>query len=58
MDEDEYNQFDELPPFENGIRVDDEQRDKTSYVRIDHHEGLVLKEISKWNENVMYVMYM
>ena len=43
VDEEEYNQFDELPPFGNGIRVDDEQRDETSYVRIDHDEGLIFK---------------
>ena len=26
MDEEEYNQFDELPPFGNGIRVEEELR--------------------------------
>ena len=44
VDEEEYNQFDELPPFGNGIRVEEEQRDETSYMNVDHHEGLIFKD--------------
>ena len=44
VDEEEYNQFDELPPFGNGIRVEEEEHDETSYIRVDHHEGLIFKD--------------
>lgn len=43
VDEEEYNQFDDLPPFGDGIRLDEEQGDEASYMRIDHREGLYLK---------------
>lgn len=40
MDEKEYNQFDELPPFGDGIRIEEEPSEEASYMRIDHHEEL------------------
>ena len=43
MDEEEYNQFDELPPFGDGIRLEEEPSEEASYMRVDHHEGLYLK---------------
>nr|GFC50511.1 hypothetical protein [Tanacetum cinerariifolium] len=36
VDEDEYNQFDELPPFSEGIPPIDGE---TTYLRSDHDEG-------------------
>ena len=39
VDEEEYNQFDELPPFGDGIRLE-EPSEEGSYMRVDHHEGL------------------
>ncbi|GKA29523.1 hypothetical protein Tco_0715768 [Tanacetum coccineum] len=39
VDEDEYNQFDELPPFSIGIQSVDEVLDDTIYLRSDHQEG-------------------
>ncbi|GJS06500.1 retrovirus-related pol polyprotein from transposon TNT 1-94 [Tanacetum coccineum] len=39
VDEDEYNQFDELPPFSIGIQSVDEVLDNTIYLRSDHQEG-------------------
>ena len=39
VDEDEYNQFDELPPFSIGIQSLDEVLDDTIYLRSDHQEG-------------------
>ena len=32
-----------LSPFGNGIGVEEERRDETSYIRVDHHEGLIFK---------------
>ena len=43
VDEEEYNQFDELPPFGDGIRIEEEPSEEASYIRVDHHEGLYLK---------------
>ena len=43
VDEDEYNQFDDLPPIGDRIRVEEEQLEETCYVREDHSEGLVFK---------------
>lgn len=40
VDEEEYNQFDELPPFGDGIRLEEEPSEEASYMRVDHHEGL------------------
>ena len=39
VDEDDYNQFDELPPFSSGIQSLDEILDDTVYLRSDHQEG-------------------
>nr|GEU47840.1 hypothetical protein [Tanacetum cinerariifolium] len=39
VDEDEYNQFDELPPFSIGIQSVDEVLDDTIYLRSNHQEG-------------------
>ncbi|PWA77337.1 hypothetical protein CTI12_AA057870 [Artemisia annua] len=39
VDEDEYNQFDELPPFSIGIQSLDVVLDDTTYLRSDHQEG-------------------
>nr|GEY50962.1 hypothetical protein [Tanacetum cinerariifolium] len=39
VDEDEYNQFDELPPFSIGIQSVDEVLDDTIYLRSDHQKG-------------------
>ncbi|GJR91574.1 uncharacterized protein Tco_0215585 [Tanacetum coccineum] len=40
VDEDEYNQFDELPPFSVGITPSNDVLDDTTYLRSDHDEGL------------------
>ncbi|XP_023756442.3 uncharacterized protein LOC111904991 [Lactuca sativa] len=40
VDEEEYNQFDELPPFSIGIPSTDVDIDDTAYLRSDHNEGL------------------
>nr|GEV39086.1 hypothetical protein [Tanacetum cinerariifolium] len=40
VDEDEYDQFDELPPFTNGVPPLDDDTVKTTYLRSDHNEGL------------------
>ena len=39
VDEDEYNQFDELPPFSIGIQSTDDVLHDTLYLRSDHQEG-------------------
>ncbi|GJY38182.1 hypothetical protein Tco_0424546, partial [Tanacetum coccineum] len=39
-DEDEYDQFDELPPFSIGIPSIDDDIANTTYLRPDHNEGL------------------
>ncbi|CAI9284343.1 unnamed protein product [Lactuca saligna] len=39
-DEEEYNQFDELPPFSIGIPSTNIDIDDTAYLRSDHNEGL------------------
>ncbi|GJW91591.1 TNP2-like protein [Tanacetum coccineum] len=39
-DEDEYDQFDELPPFSIGITPSNDVLDDTTYLRSDHDEGL------------------
>nr|GFD14813.1 hypothetical protein [Tanacetum cinerariifolium] len=39
-DEDEYDQFDELPPFSIGITPSNNVLDDTAYLRSDHNEGL------------------
>ncbi|KAI3682163.1 hypothetical protein L2E82_50097 [Cichorium intybus] len=39
-DEEEYNQFDELPPFSIGIPSSDVHIDDTAYLRSDHNEGI------------------
>lgn len=39
VDEEEYNQFDELPPFSIGIPSSNEVIDDTTYLRSDHEEG-------------------
>nr|GEW72430.1 hypothetical protein [Tanacetum cinerariifolium] len=38
--DDEYNQFDELPPFSIGITPSNDVLDDTTYLRSDHNEGL------------------
>nr|GEW96695.1 hypothetical protein [Tanacetum cinerariifolium] len=38
-DEDEYNQFDELPPFSIGIPSIDDDIENTTYLRPNHNEG-------------------
>ncbi|KAL4567382.1 hypothetical protein LXL04_022965 [Taraxacum kok-saghyz] len=40
VDEEEYDQFDELPPFSLGIPSSNDDVDDTTYLRSDHHEGL------------------
>nr|GEV50459.1 retrovirus-related Pol polyprotein from transposon TNT 1-94 [Tanacetum cinerariifolium] len=44
VDEDEYNQFDELPPFSIGIQSVDEALDDTIYLRSDHQKGHEAKD--------------
>ena len=39
-DEEEYDQFDELPPFSLGIPSSNDDVDDTTYLRSDHNEGL------------------
>ncbi|GKF43219.1 hypothetical protein Tco_0129771 [Tanacetum coccineum] len=38
--QDEYDQFDELPPFSFGITPSNDVLDHTTYLRSDHDEGL------------------
>nr|GEZ68970.1 hypothetical protein [Tanacetum cinerariifolium] len=40
VDEDEYDQVDELPPFCNGVPPIDDDTVETTYLRSDHNEGL------------------
>ncbi|GJW93104.1 hypothetical protein Tco_0172776 [Tanacetum coccineum] len=40
VDEDEYDQFDEFPPFSVGITPSNDVLDDTTYLRSDHDEGL------------------
>ncbi|KAL4573292.1 hypothetical protein LXL04_020092 [Taraxacum kok-saghyz] len=40
VDEEEYDQFDELPPFSLGILSSNDDVDDTTYLRSDHNEGL------------------
>ncbi|KAL4573860.1 hypothetical protein LXL04_020680 [Taraxacum kok-saghyz] len=40
VDEEEYDQFDELPPFSIGITSSNDDVDDTTYLRTDHDEGL------------------
>ncbi|XP_023729236.2 uncharacterized protein LOC111876911 [Lactuca sativa] len=40
VDEEEYDQFDELPPFSIGIPSSNDEVDDTTYLRSDHNEGL------------------
>ena len=40
VDEEEYDQFDELPPFSLGIPSSNDDVDDTTYLRSDHNEGL------------------
>ncbi|GKE54581.1 hypothetical protein Tco_1489737 [Tanacetum coccineum] len=40
VDEDEYNQFDELPPFSFGVPPLDDNIIGDTYLRCDHEEGL------------------
>lgn len=44
MDEDEYDQYDELPPFSTGAPLDSVVLDKTTYIRSDHDEGMIVDE--------------
>nr|GEU99176.1 ulp1 protease family, C-terminal catalytic domain-containing protein [Tanacetum cinerariifolium] len=44
VDEDDYNQFDELPPFSIGIQSVDGVLDDTIYLRSDHQEGNLAKD--------------
>ncbi|GJW40863.1 ulp1 protease family, C-terminal catalytic domain-containing protein [Tanacetum coccineum] len=39
VDEDEYNKFDELPPFSIGVQSTDDVLSDTLYLRSDHQEG-------------------
>ncbi|GKC33154.1 hypothetical protein Tco_1040448 [Tanacetum coccineum] len=39
VDEDEYNKFDELPPFSIGVQSTDDVLSDTIYLRSDHQEG-------------------
>nr|GEZ17327.1 hypothetical protein [Tanacetum cinerariifolium] len=39
FDEDEYNKFDELPPFSIGVQSTDDVLSDTLYLRFDHQEG-------------------
>nr|GEX16027.1 F-box domain-containing protein [Tanacetum cinerariifolium] len=49
-DEDEYNQFDELPPFSIGITPSNDVLDDTTYLRSDHNEGLEVAFFKDDNE--------
>ncbi|CAH1433784.1 unnamed protein product [Lactuca virosa] len=40
VDEEEYDQFDELPPFSIGIASSNDDVDDTTYLRSDHNEGI------------------
>ena len=40
IDEDEYNQFDEVPPFSSSIMPQVSANDPTPYLRTDHGEGI------------------
>ena len=41
VDEEEYNQFDENPPFSVGVNVPEEEVDlNANYTRSDHNEGV------------------
>ncbi|GJR13727.1 hypothetical protein Tco_0796379 [Tanacetum coccineum] len=40
VDKDEYDQFDELPPFSDGVTLLDDDSVETTYLRSDHNEGL------------------
>jgi len=41
VDEEEYDQFDEIPPFSTGIEpMQDEHNTQMSYLRSDHEEGV------------------
>ncbi|KAJ9535140.1 hypothetical protein OSB04_un001782 [Centaurea solstitialis] len=44
VDEEEYNQFDELPPFSVGIPSSDMRIDDATYLRTDHAEGFWVNE--------------
>ena len=44
VDEEEYDQFDELPPFSVGIPSSDQRIDDNTYLRTDHSEGLWVNE--------------
>ncbi|GJR29560.1 hypothetical protein Tco_1105792 [Tanacetum coccineum] len=44
VDEDEYDKYDELPPFSTGIAPLDSVLDNTTYIRSDHNEGLLMDE--------------
>ncbi|GJR49194.1 uncharacterized protein Tco_1399715 [Tanacetum coccineum] len=44
VDEDEYDKYDELPPFSTGIAPLDSVLDNTTYIRSDHDEGLLVDE--------------
>ncbi|GJW55620.1 uncharacterized protein Tco_0099705 [Tanacetum coccineum] len=41
---DEYDKYDELPPFSTGIAPLDSVLDNTTYIRSDHNEGLLVDE--------------
>ena len=40
VDEEEYDQFDELTPFSIGIPSSNDDVDDTTYLRSDHNEGI------------------
>ncbi|GKF50787.1 hypothetical protein Tco_0147254, partial [Tanacetum coccineum] len=42
VDEDEYDKFDELPPFSIGASSSNDVIDDTTYLRSDHDEGTFL----------------
>ena len=44
VDEDEYDQYDELPPFSTGAPLDSVVLDRTTYIRSDHDEGMIVDE--------------
>ena len=44
VDEDEYDHFDEIPPFSTGFKsVPVTDNDETNYLRSDHEEGVWVK---------------